>query len=58
MKTYKVEDKVSVYGGRIGIIEEVIYDMVDGKETSRIYCYRMKINGVSGYTVYPDEIDD
>lgn len=50
------QDEVRVYGGRIGTIEKVIYEMVNGKETDNVYCYEMSINGVSGYIVYPDDI--
>ena len=56
METYTVLDEVRVYQGRIGKIEKVIYDMVDGKETDNVYCYEMEIDGVSGYIVYPEDI--
>ena len=55
---YTVLDKVRVYGGRIGTIEKVIYEMVDGKETDKVYCYEMEIDGVSRCVVYPDEIEE
>lgn len=52
------QDEVSVYGGRIGTIERVIYEVVNGKETDNVHGYEMSINGVSGYIVYPDEIEE
>ena len=52
------EVRVKTYGGRIGKVEKVIYEMVDGKETDNVYCYEMEIDGISGYVVYPDEIDE
>ena len=38
------EVRVRTYGGAIGTIEKVIYEMVDGKETDNVYCYEMEIN--------------
>lgn len=55
---YTKFDEVRVYNGRIGIVEKVIYEIVDGKETDSVYCYEMKINNVSGYIVYPEEIEE
>ena len=52
------EVRVRTYGGAIGTIEKVIYEMVDGKETDNVYCYEMEINGKHGIIVYPDEIDE
>ena len=54
---YKAEDRVTLDDGRVGIIEEVIYESSDGNEINDIYCYEMKINGVSGCIVFPDEIE-
>ena len=52
------EVRVKTYGGRIGTIEKVVYEMVDGKETDNVYCYEMEIDGEHGIIVYPDEIDE
>ncbi len=52
------EVRVRTYGGAIGTIEKVVYEMVDGKETDNVYCYEMEINGKHGVIVYPDEIDE
>lgn len=52
------EVRVRTYGGAIGTIEKVIYEMVDSKETDNVYCYEMEINGKHGVIVYPDEIDE
>mgnify|MGYP001648468476 FL=1 len=52
------EVRVRTYGGAIGTIERVIYEMVDSKETDNVYCYEMEINGKHGVIVYPDEIDE
>lgn len=52
------EVRVRTYGGTIGTIEKVIYEIVDGKETDNVYCYEMEINGKHGIIVYPDEIDE
>lgn len=52
------EVRVRTYGGAIGTIERVIYEMVDNKETDNVYCYEMEINGKHGVIVYPDEIDE
>ena len=52
------EVRVRTYGGAIGTIERVIYEMVDSKETDNVYCYEMEINGKHGIIVYPDEIDE
>ena len=52
------EVRVRTYGGAIGTIEKVIYEMVDSKETDNVYCYEMEINGKHGIIVYPGEIDD
>lgn len=52
------EVRVRTYGGAIGTIEKVVYEMVDGKETDNVYCYEMEINGKHGIIVYPDEIDE
>ncbi len=53
---YTELDEVRVYG-KIATVEKVIYDIVDGKKTDNVYCYEMKIDGVSGYLIYPDEIE-
>lgn len=55
--SFTEQDEVRVYGGRIGTIEKVVYEVVNGKETNNVYCYEMKIDGVSGYIVYPSDID-
>ena len=39
------EVRVRTYGGAIGTIERIIYEMVDSKETDNVYCYEMEING-------------
>lgn len=52
------EVRVRTYGGRIGTIEKVVYEMVDGKVTDSVYCYEMEINGEHGIIVYPDEIEE
>lgn len=49
--------RVRTWGGAIGTIEEVIYEKVDGRETGRVYAYKMEIDGQHGIVVYPDEID-
>ena len=54
---YTEQEEVRVYGGRIGIIDRIFYEMVNGEETDNVYCYEMTIDGVSGYVVYPDEIE-
>ena len=50
--------RVRTWGGAIGTIEEVIYEKVDGRETGRVYAYKMEIDGQHGIVVYPDEIDE
>ena len=50
--------RVRTWGGAIGTIEEVIYEKVDGRETDRVYAYKMEIDGQHGIVVYPDEIDE
>lgn len=55
---YTEQEEVRVYNGRIGTIDKVIYEMVNGEETDNVYCYEMTIDGVSGYVVYPDEIEE
>lgn len=45
------EVRVRTYGGAIGTIEKVVYEMVDGKETDNVYCYEMEINGKHGVMV-------
>lgn len=59
MQTYIELDEVRIrtLGGRIGKIEKVVYEMVDGKETDNVYCYEMEIDGVCGYVIYPEEIE-
>ena len=52
------EVRVRTYGGAIGTVEKVVYEMVDGKETDNVYCYEMEINGKHGVIIYPDEIAD
>lgn len=54
---YTEKDEVRVYGGRIGVIDAVIYTEINGETTDQVYCYEMTIDGVSGYLVYPDEIE-
>jgi len=54
---YTEKDEVRVYSGRIGTITKAIFEMVDGEETDNVYCYEMEIDGVGGYIVYPDEIE-
>ena len=52
------EVRVRTYGGAIGTIEKVVYEIVNGKETDNVYCYEMEINGKHGVIVYSDEIDE
>lgn len=52
-----IGQEVRVDNGKIGTIDEVIYEMVDGKETNNVFCYKMTIDGISGYIVYPDKIE-
>lgn len=51
------EVRVKTFGGAIGTIERVIYEIINGEETNNINCYEMEINGEHGIIVYPDEID-
>lgn len=51
------EVRVKTFGGAIGTIEMVIYEIINGEETDNINCYEMEINGEHGIIVYPDEID-
>ena len=51
------EVRVKTFGGAIGTIERVIYEIINGEETDNINCYEMEINGEHGIIVYPDEID-
>ena len=53
---YTELDEVRVHG-RIGTVERVIYETVNGVETDNVYCYEMEIDGGSGCIVYPDEIE-
>ena len=52
------EVRVRTYGGAIGTVEKIIYEMVDGKETDNVCYYEMEINGCHGIIIYPDEIDE
>ena len=52
------EVRVRTYGGAIGTIEKVVYEIVDGEETDEVDYYEMEINGEHGIIVYPDEIDE
>ena len=54
---YAKNDIVKIHGGRIGIIENVCYEMINSEETDKVYCYEANIDGVSGRIVYPDEIE-
>lgn len=51
------EVRVKTFGGAIGTIERVIYEVINGKETNNVNCYEMEIDGEHGIIVYPDEID-
>ena len=51
------EVRVKTFGGAIGTIERVIYEIINGEETNNINCYEMEINGEHGIIVYPDEIE-
>lgn len=51
------EVRVKTFGGAIGIIERVIYEVINGEETDNVNCYEMEIDGEQGIIVYPDEID-
>ena len=53
---YAKNDKVKIRDGRIGVIENVCYEMINSEETDNIYCYEVNVDGISGYIVYPDEI--
>ena len=53
---YAKNDKVKIRDGRIGVIENICYEMINSEETDNIYCYKINIDGISGYIVYPDEI--
>lgn len=55
---YTEKDEVRIYGDKIGTIEKVIYEMIDGKETDKVYCYEMEIDGESGYVVFPDDVEE
>lgn len=46
------------YNGRIGVIEEVVHEIINGKEQEEVAFYLMKIDGKSGYTIYPEDIDE
>jgi hypothetical protein len=52
------EVRVRTYDGAIGTIEKVVYEIVDGEETDKVYYYEMEINGEHGIIVYPGEIDE
>ena len=54
---YTEKDQVYVYQGRIGTIDKVIYEIVDGEETDIVHAYEMTIDGVSDYIVYPEDIE-
>lgn len=57
MMKFMINDKVRLkHSWKIGIIEKVIYEMINSKETDNIHHYVMNIDGTSGYIVYPDEI--
>lgn len=51
------EVRVKTFGGAIGTIERVIYEVINGKETDNVNCYEIEIDGEHGIIVYPDEID-
>ena len=55
---YTVSDEVRIlrYGGKIGVIDRVIYETVNGQETNIIYAYEVTIDGEGGYIIYPHEI--
>lgn len=55
---YTEQEEVRVYGGRIGTIDRVFYEIVNGEETDNVDYYEMTIDGVSGYVVYPDDIEE
>ena len=50
------EVRVKTYEDKIGKVENVIYETVNGEETDNVYCYEMEIDGVHGCIVYPDEL--
>ncbi len=56
---YKKLDKVIIKSRNniIGIVEDVIYEAVNGKRTDNIYAYVVTIGDKHGILVYPDEID-
>lgn len=58
---FTVGDEVRTnYEGRIGTIENIVYeiDPDTGDETDDVRYYEMEIDGVSGYIVYPKDIDE
>ncbi len=58
-RLYKKLDKVIIKSRNniIGIVEDVIYEAVNGKRTDNIYAYVVTIGDKHGILVYPDEID-
>lgn len=49
--------EIKLSNNKVGEIEDVIFERVDGIPTNHINHYIVKIDGVSGCIVYPDEID-
>ena len=49
------EVRIKTYGGRIGKVEKVIYEMVNVEETDNVYCYEMDIFYMC--TMYDDRIE-
>ena len=55
---YVKNDKVKIRDGRIAVIENVCYEMINSEETDKVYCYEANIDGVSRCIIYPDEIEE
>lgn len=54
---YAQNDQVEFYDKRFGIVEDAIFEMVNGEITDNVCYYVMRVDGVSGYIVYPEDIE-